>query len=184
MSLSLVVLQGPSASGKSWVQSELGIPRIITCTSRTPRTGEMDGVDYYFKTRAELQQMYEQGDMIEMTEYHGNLYGTSTQIIQDVIDKSEIRSIIMDDAGARKIKHLFRDRVLWIGVKASRKDCEDRLLARAQRAEEVEERLSSFEVEIEALSDCDIIMNNTDENRGNMDTIVEFLREGLTNRKG
>ncbi|MGO4376505.1 guanylate kinase, partial [Paenibacillus sp. MCAF20] len=58
MNLSLVVLQGPSASGKSTIQSMLGLQRIVTWTSRSPRAGEVDGVDYFFKTEAEMQNLY------------------------------------------------------------------------------------------------------------------------------
>jgi guanylate kinase len=184
MSLSLVVIQGPSASGKSTIQSMLGLPRIVTWTSRSPRAGEVDGVDYFFKSRAEMQKLYEQGQMIEMTEYHENLYGTPTQLIEEIIRKSELRSVILDEAGAKRIKQFFSGNVLLVGVKAERQECARRLEIRGQRASDIDARLSSFEVEIRALSQCDIVLNNTDENREKIDHIVRYLKGGLGNHYG
>jgi guanylate kinase len=184
MSLSLVVIQGPSASGKSTIQSMLGLPRIVTWTSRSPRAGEIDGIDYFFKSRTEMQKLYEQGQMIEMTEYHENLYGTPTQLIEEIIRKSELRSVILDEAGAKRIKQFFSGNVLLVGVKAERQECARRLEIRGQRASDIDARLSSFEVEIRALSQCDIVLNNTDENREKIDHIVRYLKGGLGNHYG
>lgn len=179
MTLSLIVLQGPSASGKSTIQAMLGLPRLVTWTSRPPRAGETDGVDYEFKTRAEMQQLYEQGQMVEMTEYHGNLYGTPAHVVERLIQASELRSVILDEAGARRIKELFGDKALLVGIKADRHECERRLELRGQGAAEIAKRLASFEGEIAALSACDLIMNNSDENKRKIDHIVKWLRAGL-----
>lgn len=179
MSISLVVLQGPSASGKSTIQSMLGLSRIVTWTSREPRAGEFNGVDYFFKTRTEMQRLYEEGQMIEMTEYHGNLYGTPMHLFDETIQKSERRSIILDEAGAKKIKQLFSGKTLLVGVKAERNECARRLEARGQSASEINTRLASFDTEIRALSQCDLVLNNTDENREKIDQIVKYLKAGL-----
>lgn len=179
MSILLVVLQGPSASGKSTIQSKLGLPRIVTWTSRLPREGEIDGIDYFFKTKDEMRQLYEQGQMIEMTEYHGNLYGTPIRLIEEVFYKSERKSIILDEVGAKRIKQLFSDKVLLLGIKAERHECASRLKARGHSTSDINSRLGSFEVEIEALSHCDLVLNNTDGNREKIDQIVRYLREGL-----
>ncbi len=184
MSFSLVVLQGPSASGKSTIQARLGLPRVVTWTSRPPREGEVDGVDYFFKTKTEMQRLYEQGQMIEMTEYHENLYGTPMQLIEDLIRKGELRSVILDEAGATRMKELFREKVLLVGVKAEREECARRLESRGHGAADIATRLSSFEQEVEALAPCDVILNNTDDNREKIDTVVRFLKEGLVNLNG
>jgi guanylate kinase len=184
MSILLVVLQGPSASGKTTIQSKLGLPRIVTWTSRLPREGEIDGVDYYFKTKDEMQRLYEQGQMIEMTEYHENFYGTPTRLIEDFLRKLERRSVILDEAGAKRIKRLFNDQILLIGIKAERYECAHRLEVRGHNTTEINSRLSSFEAEIDALSHCDLILNNSDENRGKIDQIVQYLKEGLEKQHG
>ncbi|WP_337099407.1 guanylate kinase [Paenibacillus sp. YIM B09110] len=182
MNLSLVVLQGPSASGKSTIQSMLGLPRVVTWTSRSPRPGEVDGVDYFFKTEAEMQKLYEQGQMIEMTKYHENLYGTPTQLIEGIIRNSERRSVILDEAGAKRIKQLYSDKVLLFGVKAERHECARRLEARGHSPVEVNERLNSFEKEISALSHCDLVLNNTDENKSKIDHIAGWLMDSFARK--
>jgi len=184
MSISLVVLQGPSASGKSTIQSRLGLPRIVTWTSRSAREGESDGVDYFFKSRSEMQRLYDQGQMVEMTEYHGNFYGTPLQLVEDVIRGGLPRSVILDQAGAGKIRELFREQTLLIGVKSGKEDCSRRLKARGHGPDEIRTRLSSFEDEVAALSDCDLILNNTDGNLGKIDLLADFIREGLRSRDG
>jgi guanylate kinase len=139
-------------------------------------------VDYCFKERAEIQRLYGLGQMVEMTEYHGNLYGTPLSLVEEIVNQAEIRSVILDRVGAEKIRQLFGDRILLVGVKATRADCERRLEARGHGAAEIGVRLSSFEEEVEALSDCDIILNNTDANRDKVDALTACIREGLVNR--
>ncbi|GAA0404305.1 guanylate kinase [Paenibacillus motobuensis] len=184
MSILLVVLQGPSASGKSTIQSKLGLPRVVTWTSRLPREGEIDGVDYFFRTKEEMQRLYEQGQMIEMTRYHGNFYGTPIQLLEDIFHKSERRSVILDEAGAKKIKQFFNDKILIIGVKAERHECAQRLEARGHSTSDINARLETFEVEIDALSHCDLVLNNTYWNREKIDQIVQYLKEGLEKQHG
>ncbi|MNW44426.1 Guanylate kinase [compost metagenome] len=184
MSILVVVLQGPSASGKSTIQSKLGLPRVVTWTSRLPREGEIDGVDYFFKTKEEMRRLYEQGQMIEMTEYHENFYGTPARQIKDIFDNSERRSIILDEVGAKKIKQFFNDKILIIGIKAERHECAHRLEIRGHSSSDINLRLESFEAEIDALSHCDLVLNNTDENRGKIDQIVRYLKEGLEKQHG
>ncbi len=184
MSISLVVLQGPSASGKSTIQSRLGLPRIVTWTSRAPRDGETDGVDYFFKSRSEMERLYERGRMVEMTEYHGNMYGTPLQLIEDIVNGGLPRSVILDKAGAGRLRELFRDRTLLIGVKSEQEDCRRRLASRGHSPEEIRTRLSSYEDEIAALAACDLILNNTDGNLDKIDLLADFIREGLRKNDG
>lgn len=184
MTISLVVLQGPSASGKSTIQSRLGFPRIVTWTSRSPRESEREGIDYFFKSREEMRRLFEQGRMVEMTEYHGNLYGTPLEHVENAARGRDVRSVILDEAGAAKIKRSFRDRTLLIGVKASREECERRLSARGHAAGEIAARLSTFEAEIAALAECDLILNNSDDNREKIDFLAELVRRGAELRDG
>lgn len=179
MTPSLVVLQGPSASGKSTLQSMLGLPRLVTWTSRMPRPGEVDGIDYCFKSRQEMQRLYDQGRMIEMTEYHDHFYGMPAQLVEGLIENKEWRSVILDEAGAHKVKQWFGSQALLIGVKAERHECARRLDQRGHTASEINDRLSSYEVEIRALSGCDLVINNGDDNVAIVSNLIRYLREGL-----
>ncbi len=76
----MIVLIGPSASGKTetakYLMQKHGLGKVVTCTSRAPRTGEKDGVDYHFLTRDQFAAGVARGAFLETAEYNGNLYGT------------------------------------------------------------------------------------------------------------
>ncbi len=179
MSIALIIFQGPSASGKTTIQAKLGWPRIITRTSRAPRPGELDGRDYFFVDKAQMLHLYHSGKMIEMTEYQGNYYGTTADSIHEVIEGLEPKSIVMDAQGARAIKALYADHVLLIGVYAEKEQCRQRLLSRNISEEALARRMSTYEEEVAELSQCDMVLMNTDGNFAKVERIVECLREGL-----
>ena len=78
----LIVLSGPSGVGKGTVRKELfsqpdtNYEYSISMTTRKPREGEVDGVDYFFKSREEFETLIDQGKLLEYAEYVGNYYGT------------------------------------------------------------------------------------------------------------
>jgi len=160
MNISLVVFQGPSASGKTTLQALLGLPRIVTWTSRAPREGEIDGVDYHFTRRETLEQMMNEGKMLETSEYRGHLYGTSLASIEDTAGGAGLRSIVLDPSGASVAKALLGDRALMLGVSAARSECEARLLARGSDAQQIAARLAGYDEEIAALESCDLIIRS------------------------
>jgi len=182
MNPKLIVLQGPSASGKSTLQARLGLPKIVTWTSREPREGETDGVDYAFKSRTEMEERLRGGMMVEMTEYHGNYYGTPLSAVEDAIRESGCRTIVLDRAGAATIRRLFKGEALLIGVKAERSDCERRLALRGHPPDEIADRMSTFDEEIDALAGCDAVLNNTDDNLAKTDLFADWIRLGLEAR--
>lgn len=76
----MIALTGPSASGKTetakYLMAHFGLKKVVTCTTRSPRVGEMNDVDYHFLTREEFREGIEKGEFLEHAEYNGNLYGT------------------------------------------------------------------------------------------------------------
>ncbi|WP_058302626.1 guanylate kinase [Gorillibacterium timonense] len=178
MKHNLLVFQGPSASGKNTLQARLGIPRVITWTSRRPRPHEAHGVDYHFSTRAEMEIGMERGQFLEMTDYNGQLYGTSLESIKRIMTSGERRSIILDVHGARKLKELYPDQVLRIGIRTGIEDCRRRLLARGSEEDAVK-RLATYGEEAEALTECDLIIANSDATKSTAEAIIDYLRKGL-----
>lgn len=176
---SLVVFQGPSASGKSFLQAMLGLPRVVTWTSRLPRSGEQHGRDYFFSTKEHMADMLEQGLLLEMTEYQGQYYGTHMDTIKEIIRSGRVHSIVLDTAGVTKIKQLYADAIFVIGITADKEECRQRLMARALPDEEVDRRLQSYEAEREGLSGCDIIIHNSDDNREKAERMIRYLKEGM-----
>lgn len=101
----LIILIGPSGSGKSTIEKILvnqhGFDRIISHTTRKPRPGEIDGVDYYFVTPEQFNQI----EMVERTEYNGNLYGASVQEFK--IKASGDCVFVAELNGALQVKALY-----------------------------------------------------------------------------
>lgn len=83
----MLVLVGPSASGKSEIVKELihqySLEKFVTCTTRKPRVGEVNKVDYYFLTVAEFQKLYHENAFIETVFYNGNYYGSLKSEVED-----------------------------------------------------------------------------------------------------
>ncbi|MDP3758519.1 MAG: guanylate kinase, partial [Candidatus Daviesbacteria bacterium] len=84
----LIILTGKTASGKDTVISRLlsrlpDFKKVVTVTSRAPRVGEKDGMDYFFLSREDFKQKIEKGDFIEYVEYGGNFYGTEKTQLAD-----------------------------------------------------------------------------------------------------
>lgn len=180
MSFVLVVLQGPSASGKSTLQARLGLPRIVTWTSRPPREGEVEGKDYFFGSREQLQAMYDGGGLLEMTEYQGNLYGTALASIVSAIQGKSPRSVVLDAFGAQKVKALYQDRVLLVGIYADKEQCRERLAKRGASEEEMDRRLASYDEEVRELFHCDVIIPNSDKRREQTEGFMQWIRGALT----
>lgn len=178
MRFSLIVFQGPSASGKSSLQAELGLPRLVTWTSRPARAGEIDGQDYHFATRDELLARQQEGRMLELAEYQGNLYGISLDSIE-ALAESGARSVILEASGTRTVKALYPDTVLAIGIFAEEDECRRRLATRQSAPEDISRRLATYAAEIEQLSLCDLVIRNTDENRDKSVALIRQLGVGL-----
>jgi guanylate kinase len=175
--IKVVVFQGPSGSGKSTLQEKLGIPRIITWTTRAPRPNERNGIDYHFVSIEEFKQMHDAGSMLEVTEYKANYYGTSLDSFKNL--GNEVRSIVVDPSGANKIKEIMKDECFRIGVYASKLECESRLLQRNPSVSELINRLRDYDSEVQSLFDCDIVINNSDVNFEKAERIISLLSRNL-----
>eukprot|EP00053_Salpingoeca_punica_P010872 m.97181 g.97181 ORF g.97181 m.97181 type:complete len:277 (+) comp15517_c0_seq1:1166-1996(+) len=106
----IVVLSGPSGAGKSTVlkllmaefPNDFGFS--VSHTTRKPRPGETDGVEYHFTTREHMQKMIAEGAFIETAEFSGNLYGTSKKAVKDVCAKGRICILDIEKKGCESVK--------------------------------------------------------------------------------
>ena len=100
----LVVLSGPSGVGKTAVSDRLvkqdGIVRAITATTRAPREGERDAVDYHFLDRDRFEKQVQEGGFLEHAEVHGNLYGSPRDGIERQLATSMAVLLLIDVQGA------------------------------------------------------------------------------------
>ncbi|MMZ58541.1 Guanylate kinase [compost metagenome] len=184
MIVNLIAFQGPSGSGKSTLQGYLDIPRILTWTSRPKRYGEIEGRDYYFTSKENMIRMFKSNELLEMTKYKDNYYGTPLSSIQTLANGYELKSIIVDFEGAKKLKELLGNKLLLIGVAATFEECKERLLYRNSSSEELEQRLLTYKLEMDSLYHCDIIIRNSGENHYKSKLIIQSLKKGLVGEDG
>lgn len=108
----IVVISGPSGSGKTTVCKRLcerpGGPALsVSATTRPPRPGEQDGVDYFFLSRDEFQERASRGEFIEYAEYNGNLYGTPRGPLERALARGQVILVEIDVQGAAQMRQVF-----------------------------------------------------------------------------
>ncbi|CAG0891797.1 unnamed protein product [Darwinula stevensoni] len=151
-----LVLCGPSGCGKSTLTTLLMkdfgdyIRFSVSHTTRPPRSGELNGVHYYFVNREDMEEDINRGDFIESAEYSGNLYGTSKRAIEEVQEMGKICLLDIDIQGVKQLKSTPLN-PLYIFVKPPNLDeLEKRLRSRGTETDEsIQRRLQVAERELE-----------------------------------
>lgn len=161
------VLSGPTAVGKGTVLKELlrVAPHLwysISATTRPPRPGEVDGVNYYFVSNEEFDRLVESGDMLEWAVVHGvNRYGTPRQPVLDAIASGETAILELDLAGARQVRQSMPEAMQIFLAPPSWKELVNRLHGRGtETPEDQARRLESAKVELAAEEEFDAVVIN------------------------
>lgn len=145
----LIVFSGFSGSGKGTIMREL-MSRYgeyyalsISATTRSPRTGEEDGREYFFKTREEFEKMIEKNELIEYALYVENYYGTPKAYVEEQLEAGKDVILEIEIQGALKVKEMFPDTLLMFVTPPDAQTLKERLVGRGTEAlEVVEARLS------------------------------------------
>lgn len=138
----LVVIAGPSGVGKGTVHKEvrrrLPDARLsVSLTTRPPRPGELDGVDYHFVDRARFEQAIADGELLEWTEYAGNLYGTPLRPVDEAVARGEVVVLDFELEGAFNVKAIRPDTTLTVALlPPSMEELERRLRERGTEDED------------------------------------------------
>jgi len=162
----LLILSAPSGAGKSSLARALANARddvaiSVSHTTRVPRPGERDGVDYYFVDRNAFQGMVERGEFIEHAEVFGNFYGTSRAAIE--ADLAAGRHVVLDIdwQGARRVRALFPQAVSVFILPPSREALLERLRGRGQDSEDViAARMSRARAEMSHAGEFGFVIEN------------------------
>jgi guanylate kinase len=164
----VVVLSGPSAVGKSTVVRCLRdrIPDLwfsVSATTRAPRPGEVDGVDYHFVTPAQFQQLIDRGALLEWADIHGGLHrsGTPAEPVRAAAASGHPVLIEVDLAGARAVKRAMPEALTVFLAPPSWEVLQARLVGRGTETPEViRRRLATARAELAAQGDFDRVVVN------------------------
>ena len=165
----IIVLSGPSAVGKSTVVRCLRdrVPDLhfsVSATTRTPRPGEVDGVDYTFVTAERFQQLIDDGALLEWADIHGGLHrsGTPAQPVRDAARLGHPVLIEVDLAGARAVKDAMPEATTVFLAPPSWEALESRLAGRGTESPEVmARRLATARAELAAQDTFDKVVVNS-----------------------
>ena len=163
----LLIVSGPAGSGKGTVNARL-IERddfvySVSATTRSPRPGEVNGVNYHFISREEFLKRLESGDMLEYTEYCGNFYGTPRREALEVLESGKNLILEIEVEGAMNVKAKYPDAVLIMLLPPSFAIQEARLRGRGTETEDkIHDRLEQTRNEAKLFHKYDYIVYNRD----------------------
>lgn len=163
----MFVVSGPSGSGKGTILNEVcslknDVGLCVSATTRKPRVGEQNGVEYYFLERSVFKKYIETGEMLEYNKYCGNYYGTLKQEIISLLNSHEIVIVEVDVNGAKKIANVF-DCVKIFILPPSLNILKQRLLGRCTETQvDLQKRLTQACVEVKSALNYDYVVLNDD----------------------
>ena len=165
------VITGPSGVGKGTLIAKLlgrveGLELSVSATTREPREGELDGVDYHFLTRDQFDARVERGEFLEFATYSGHVYGTLRGEVQDRLDSGISVVLEIEVQGARQVRAAMPDAVLVFIAPPDPGALHDRLTGRGtDSAEAIEKRLRTAESELAAQDEFGYVVVNDDVDR-------------------
>jgi len=179
----LYVVSGPSGAGKSTVcklvRERLGINLSISATSRKPRNGEREGVDYFFITAKEFEKKIKNGDFLEYANVHGNYYGTLKSEVEERLKRGEKVLLEIDVQGGIQVKEKFPEANLIFFKTANKEELERRLRGRNTDSEEViQARLKNSLKELEYESKYDRVITNNEIEQACND-LISIIENGV-----
>ena len=202
----LAVISGFSGAGKGTLMRALlerydNYALSISATTRAPREGEVDGREYFFKTREEFEQMIEHDELVEYAQYVGNYYGTPKEYVFSNLKAGKDVLLEIEIQGALKIKKKFPEAVLIFVTPPSAGELRNRLAGRGtETPEKIAARLSRAAEESKQMDDYDFILVNDEVDRcveemhaliqamhartENHKTLIEKIKEEMKQLKG
>lgn len=171
----LIVVSGFSGAGKGTLMKRLvsdydNYALSVSMTTRQPRTGEVDGREYFFSTKEEFEKKIEEEGFVEYACYCGNYYGTPREYVEKKLEEGKDVILEIEIQGALKIKQKFPTALLLFVMPPSAAELKRRLVGRGTETEDViEKRLKRATEEAEGIENYDYIVIN--------DNLEECVRE-------
>ncbi len=180
----LVVVSGFSGAGKGTVLAQVLARRpdlyfSVSFTTRAPRQGEQDGVNYHFVTREEFQTRIGRGEFLEYAEYVGNYYGTSMTVIREKLERGIDVILEIEIQGAAKVREKMPEAVSLFLVPPSFDELSRRLHNRGTDSEEtIRQRLETARREVREIVNYDYIVVNDTVDRAVEEILAILTAEG------
>ncbi|GGJ86447.1 guanylate kinase [Lentibacillus kapialis] len=173
----LFILSGPSGVGKGTVRRELfkranELKYSISMTTREMRAGEAEGVDYFYRTNEEFEQMIEAGQLLEYARFVNNYYGTPRKYVEDTLQDGKDVFLEIEVQGAMQVKENFPEGVFIFLFPPSLEELKNRIVERGTESQElVLRRLKEARKEIDMMDAYDYVVVND-----NVDTAVTKIQ--------
>lgn len=164
----LFVLSGPSGVGKGTVRERLfeienDLKYSVSATTRKKRPGEIEGTDYFYKTKEQFIEMIEQKEFLEYANYVNNYYGTPRNYVEAEIAQGNDVFLEIEVQGALQVKHNFPEGVFIFLFPPSLDELRDRIMSRGTESKElIVNRLKEAKKEINMMSEYDYVVVNDD----------------------
>lgn len=162
----LIVLSGPSGVGKGTVCSALrkqmaNLVYSVSATTRKPRQGEVEGVNYFFKSKETFLNMIEQNELLEWAEYVGNYYGTPREFVNRTLDEGKDIILEIEVQGALKVKETFPEGIFIFLMPPSLGELKSRIVGRGTESDDtINDRMSVAVEEINLMRHYDYAVVN------------------------
>ena len=164
----LVVVSGFSGAGKGTVMKRLlekykDYALSVSATTRNPREGEVDGREYFFRTKEEFEKLIEEDALIEYAQYVGNYYGTPRSYVEEQLSQGKNVILEIEIQGAMKVKEKIPEALLVFVTPPTVEELKNRLVGRGTETEDViADRLARAAEEAEGMGEYDYILVNDD----------------------
>ncbi|QQZ07997.1 guanylate kinase [Heyndrickxia vini] len=163
----LIVLSGPSGVGKGTVRKAIfsqggtKFEYSISMTTRKAREGEVDGVDYFFKSREEFEALIKQDKLLEYAEYVGNYYGTPVDYVRETLDSGKDVFLEIEVQGAKQVREKFPDGLFIFLAPPSLSELQTRITTRGTESDDlINNRMIEARKEIELMRLYDYVVEN------------------------
>ena len=162
-----IIVSSPSGAGKTTIVDAVlkrnpTVARVVTATTRAPRTGEQDGVDYLFWSIKQFEQAIKKGQMLEWAQVHTHYYGIPKKSVDGLMKKGICPILVIDVQGARTVKAQYPDAATVFIVPPSLKELKKRILGRNDNTQDIELRLETAKKEMLELDHYDYALLNDD----------------------
>lgn len=180
----LLILSGPSGSGKDTVLAELykqnlGMVQSVSLTTRERRDKEVDGIDYHFVTKEHFSSLIENEELLEFAQYGNNYYGTLKSTVDNLLGEGKIAVLKIDVQGAGNIRKIYPDCVSIFITPPNMSVLESRLRKRASEDEDdVNRRLKIAYDELDRIGEYDYVVINDD-----LETAAEEIKTIISAEK-